>query len=147
MISSVGQRGHSEKAEEAGLDGYLSKPYRQKELLECLTSVMNKKSGHIVTRFTSRTESADIFENTAMPNSDRRRILIVEDDRALARVLADNLRFAGYDVSHLDDGAEVVSKVRTFAPDLVLLDVTMPNMSGKSSRPVSDAELPRTTRR
>ena len=62
----------------------------------------------------------------------KKRILIVEDDRALARVLADNLRFAGYDVSHLDDGAEVVSKVRTFAPDLVLLDVMLPGKDGFS---------------
>jgi two-component system response regulator VicR len=62
----------------------------------------------------------------------KKRILVVEDDRALAKVLTDNLRFSGYDVAHLDDGAEVVSKVRTFAPDLVLLDVMLPGKDGFS---------------
>lgn len=62
----------------------------------------------------------------------KKRILIVEDDQALARVLADNLRFSGYEVAHLADGAEVVTKVRTFAPDLVLLDVMLPNKDGFS---------------
>lgn len=62
----------------------------------------------------------------------KKRILIVEDDQALARVLADNLRFSGYEVAHLADGGEVVTKVRTFAPDLVLLDVMLPNKDGFS---------------
>ena len=62
----------------------------------------------------------------------KKRILIVEDDRALARVLTDNLTYSGYDVAHLDDGAEVVSKVRAFAPDLVLLDVMLPGSDGFS---------------
>lgn len=62
----------------------------------------------------------------------KKRILVVEDDRAIARVLTDNLRFAGYEVAHLDDGAEVVTKVRTFAPDLVLLDVMLPGKDGFS---------------
>lgn len=62
----------------------------------------------------------------------KKRILVVEDDRALARVLTDNLRFAGYEVAHLDDGAEVIAKVRSFAPDLVLLDVMLPGKDGFS---------------
>ena len=60
----------------------------------------------------------------------KKRILIVEDDLALARVLADNLTFAGYEVEHLDDGAQVVSRVRAMAPDLVLLDVMLPGKDG-----------------
>jgi len=60
----------------------------------------------------------------------KKRILIVEDDHALARVLADNLRFAGFEVEHVDDGAEVVSRLRAMAPDLVLLDVMLPGKDG-----------------
>jgi two-component system response regulator VicR len=62
----------------------------------------------------------------------RPRILIVEDDRALARVLSDNLSFSGFDVEWVDDGAEVLNRVRSTSPDLVLLDVTLPNRDGFS---------------
>jgi two-component system response regulator VicR len=60
----------------------------------------------------------------------KKRILIVEDDRALARVLSDNLTFSGFEVEQIDNGAEVVSRVRTFSPDLVLLDVMLPGKDG-----------------
>jgi two-component system response regulator VicR len=60
----------------------------------------------------------------------RQRILIVEDDRALARVLSDNLSFSGFDVEWIDDGAEVLNRVRSSSPDLVLLDVMLPGRDG-----------------
>ncbi|MBS1818284.1 MAG: response regulator transcription factor [Acidobacteria bacterium] len=60
----------------------------------------------------------------------RQRILIVEDDRALARVLSDNLSFSGFDVDWVDDGAEVLNRVRATSPDLVLLDVMLPGRDG-----------------
>ena len=60
----------------------------------------------------------------------KKRILIVEDDAALARVLADNLRFSGFEVETVDDGAEVIKRMRVFAPDLVLLDVMLPGPDG-----------------
>ena len=60
----------------------------------------------------------------------RQRILIVEDDRALARVLSDNLSFSGYEVDWVDDGTEVLNRVRASSPDLVLLDVMLPGRDG-----------------
>ncbi len=60
----------------------------------------------------------------------RQRILIVEDDRALARVLSDNLSFSGYEVDWVDDGGEVLNRVRATSPDLVLLDVMLPGRDG-----------------
>lgn len=60
----------------------------------------------------------------------KQRILIVEDDRALARVLSDNLSFSGFDVEWIDDGAEVLNRVRSTSFDLVLLDVMLPGRDG-----------------
>ncbi len=62
----------------------------------------------------------------------RQRILIVEDDRALARVLSDNLSFSGFDVDWVDDGTDVLNRVRATSPDLVLLDVMIPGRDGFS---------------
>jgi two-component system response regulator VicR len=60
----------------------------------------------------------------------KKRILVVEDDHALARVLADNLSYSGFDVETIEGGPEVLSTVRAFGPDLVLLDVMLPGPSG-----------------
>ena len=60
----------------------------------------------------------------------KKRILIVEDDQALARVLADNLKFCGFEVSTVGDGNETVARVRSFCPDLVLLDIMLPGQDG-----------------
>jgi DNA-binding response OmpR family regulator len=55
-----------------------------------------------------------------------RRILIVEDDDALARLLADNLRFEGFTVERARDVPETLHHLQSFTPDLVLLDLMLP---------------------
>lgn len=60
----------------------------------------------------------------------QKRILIVEDDRALARVMSDNLTFEGFQVEVVADGHAAVGTVRAFAPDLVLLDLMLPRCDG-----------------
>ena len=60
----------------------------------------------------------------------KKRILVVEDDAALARVLRDNLTFDGFDVQCVTEGSAALQVVREFTPDLVVLDVTLPGMSG-----------------
>ncbi|MBK1701616.1 response regulator [Thiococcus pfennigii] len=57
-------------------------------------------------------------------------ILIVEDEQRLARLLADYLEAAGYATAHLADGAEVVARVRTDEPALILLDLMLPGTDG-----------------
>jgi two-component system alkaline phosphatase synthesis response regulator PhoP len=59
-----------------------------------------------------------------------KRILIVEDDQALARVISDNLIFEGYQVELVTEGNSAVGRVRAFAPDLVLLDLMLPGCDG-----------------
>jgi DNA-binding response OmpR family regulator len=58
------------------------------------------------------------------------RILIVEDDAALARLLFDNLAFEGFVTERANDGPEALEKATSFAPDLVLLDLALPRLDG-----------------
>jgi two-component system, cell cycle response regulator len=58
------------------------------------------------------------------------RILIVEDDQATASALADTLADEGYRVERAADGPACLSQARSMTPDLVLLDVNLPGMSG-----------------
>ena len=60
----------------------------------------------------------------------KKRILVVEDDEALAQVVSDILVFEGFDVSQESDGDRAVTRAAEFMPDLVLLDLTLPGRSG-----------------
>jgi DNA-binding response OmpR family regulator len=60
----------------------------------------------------------------------KKRVLVVEDDPVLTRVLRDNLTFEGFDVESVADGAQAQARAREFSPDLVLLDVNLPGQSG-----------------
>ena len=64
------------------------------------------------------------------------RILIVEDDPTLRRVLCDNLVFEGYRVDAVSDGKSAINYVRTSAPDLIVLDLTLPDFDGLDLCPV-----------
>jgi two-component system alkaline phosphatase synthesis response regulator PhoP len=59
-----------------------------------------------------------------------RRLLIVEDDAALALALRDGFQYQGYAVSVASDGAEGLRLARQLDVDLVILDVMLPRMSG-----------------
>lgn len=59
-----------------------------------------------------------------------RHILIVDDEDNLRTMLVAALRYEGYEVSQASDGAEGLKAVRSERPDLLVLDVMMPNMDG-----------------
>ena len=58
------------------------------------------------------------------------RILVVEDDPIFRCVVRDNLIFDGYQVDTVADAGTALSRARTFAPDLILLDLTLPDGDG-----------------
>ena len=58
------------------------------------------------------------------------RILIIEDDPAISRGLADNLRFESHDVLTAADGEDGYRLIREKTPDLIVLDLMLPRLSG-----------------
>lgn len=58
------------------------------------------------------------------------KILVVDDEQAVRESLRRSLRFNGYEVLTADDGLEAVETVRAKNPELLILDVMMPNMDG-----------------
>lgn len=59
-----------------------------------------------------------------------RRILIIEDDRNVRRLLRDELERHGYRVTPAATGQDGLELLDTFAPDLVVLDIRMPDRDG-----------------
>jgi DNA-binding response OmpR family regulator len=58
------------------------------------------------------------------------RVLVVEDDDAIAQVLQRSLRMEGYEVRVADDGVEALDEAHAFLPDLVILDLGLPRLDG-----------------
>lgn len=58
------------------------------------------------------------------------RILVIDDQPQIRRMMRTALTGAGYEIDDARSGEEGLEKVRTFRPDLVLLDINMPGMGG-----------------
>jgi two-component system KDP operon response regulator KdpE len=58
------------------------------------------------------------------------RILVVDDERQITRVLRTSLESHGYQVAIASDGLEALRAFETFCPNLVITDLSMPNMDG-----------------
>lgn len=62
--------------------------------------------------------------------NDKKKILLVEDDTALAAVYRSRLELEGFDVREVHNGEDALSATVEYRPDLILLDVMMPKISG-----------------
>lgn len=58
------------------------------------------------------------------------KILIAEDERDIRDLVAFSLKFGGFDVVQASNGAEAVERAQVEFPDLILMDVRMPKMTG-----------------
>ena len=64
----------------------------------------------------------------------RQTILIVEDDEDLRRLFRTALSLAGYDVVEAGDGLEALQRIDAAPPDLIVLDLVLPRLSGIAVR-------------
>lgn len=63
-------------------------------------------------------------------DENKKKILLVEDDTALASVYRSRLELEGFDVREVHNGEDALSITLDYKPDLILLDVMMPKING-----------------
>ena len=126
LLTSIGERGDASRLEAVGFTAYLTKPIKQSQLYNCLSTIAGlketpEKEIHvpIVTRHS-------IAENIKK----RFRILLAEDDMTNQKVALNILEKFGYKADAVANGREAVEAVQTIPYDLVLMDVQMPEMDG-----------------
>ena len=75
---------------------------------------------------------SDIMDNgnNAAQQESLGRILVVDDNRDNVEIIATRLRFRGYEIDEANDGATALETVRKNPPDLMLLDVMLPDIDG-----------------
>ena len=59
-----------------------------------------------------------------------KRVLVVDDEPSILKIIATQLRVSGYDVTVAMDGASALARVMESPPDLMILDVMLPKMNG-----------------
>ena len=133
MLTSAAQRGDAARCREMGLDGYLTKPASQSELLDAVLRVAGAKRAEaklaLVTRHTLREEGRSL------------RILLAEDN-AVNQVLATRLlEKQGHKVVTAGSGRLVLERLEKETFDLILMDIQMPEMDGfEATTAIREAE-------
>ena len=61
---------------------------------------------------------------------EKKKILVVDDERDLVEIMTFRLKSAGYDVLSAYDGQEALEKARRDKPDLIILDLMLPKIDG-----------------
>jgi CheY-like chemotaxis protein len=126
LLTSIGQRGHSDAARRAGIEAYLTKPARQSELYDALATVMGlpeaagEDDAPLLTRHTLR----------EMNTAHRPHLLLAEDNPVNQKVAARMLERLGYRVDVAHNGQEALEALERNSYAAVLMDVQMPGMDG-----------------
>ncbi len=66
----------------------------------------------------------------SLNDSTTTKILVVDDEESLADMLTTALKFAGYEASSEPTGLDALNAIKNFPPDLVILDVNLPDIDG-----------------
>lgn len=65
-----------------------------------------------------------------MSSNQKQKVLVVDDEEDIIEILTYNLEKEGYEVSAASDGTKAVKKAAAFKPNVILLDIMMPNQDG-----------------
>lgn len=130
ILTTVGRRGDGATAQAPGIDGYLTKPIRQSQLLECFSQLLGvtvpaaspkaAAAPPLITRHTL-TET----QRTAVP-----RLLLAEDNPVNQKVACKMLENLGYRVDVAGNGQEAVAAHERAPYPLIFMDCQMPEVDG-----------------
>jgi two-component system sensor histidine kinase/response regulator len=132
LLPSFVERGHGERARQAGIAAYLQKPVRQSQLYDCLTELSAQSKSQPVAA-----SRLDTWHSTSEPDVPQKgkifssvRILIAEDNLVNQRVALGQLSNLGYRANAVPNGRELLKALEQAHVDIILMDCQMPEMDG-----------------
>jgi two-component system sensor histidine kinase/response regulator len=123
MLSSTGIRGDATCCRKLGISAYLTKPFKQADLLEAIMFALG-------TSLKERDDAALITRHSLRESRKRLRILLAEDNIVNQKMAVRILEKQGHFVEVACDGYEVLSVIENNSFDIILMDVQMPKMDG-----------------
>ncbi|MEJ2104950.1 MAG: response regulator, partial [Ignavibacteriaceae bacterium] len=126
LLTSMGKRGDAKRIEEIGFAAYLTKPVKQSQLYDCLTTVFSRK----IEELNNQTATIVTRHSIAEDKKRKHRILLAEDNIINQQVAMNILRKFGYNADVVNNGKEALRALEIMPYDLVLMDCQMPEMDG-----------------
>ena len=136
MLTSIGLRGHAEKAKQAGISGYLTKPVHRSHLYDCLSMIVDMPAKPATDALVGESESLphDVLVTRHVlkeaETAARVRILVAEDNIVNQKVVVYQLKKLGYRADVVANGLEAVEAVSRINYALILMDWQMPGLDG-----------------
>ncbi|OYT92981.1 MAG: hypothetical protein CFE43_05575 [Burkholderiales bacterium PBB3] len=121
MLSSAGMRGDAQRAREAGIVAYLSKPIAREDLMQALSQVLNLQD---------RLPQALITRHSVMEDRVAMDVLLVEDNLINQRLAVTLLQRWGHKVTVAENGQLALDCLAVATFDVILMDMMMPVMDG-----------------
>ncbi|MFO0996405.1 MAG: PAS domain S-box protein [Alphaproteobacteria bacterium] len=126
LTSRIADGDTTEKIRPLGFDDHLQKPIRQRTLLEALRRILDIPPDNVpIVAVAPRRH-----EETLLTASRRARLLLAEDSAVNQVVAIAMLSKFGYEIDAVETGIQAVDAVQTKPYDLILMDVSMPEMDG-----------------
>jgi CheY-like chemotaxis protein len=127
LLTAMGQRGDAALCTTLGFAGYLTRPFRQAALCECLGMVLQWEAAA-----TEAPQKPLVTRHTIADrhNQQRVRILLAEDNSVNQKIAQKMLEKLGYYVDVVPNGKEALEALQHVPYSLVLMDCQMPEMDG-----------------
>ncbi|UVT20810.1 MAG: response regulator [Nitrospira sp.] len=136
LLTSIGMRGQAERAKEAGIVAYLTKPVHRAHLYECLSAIIDLpvNSAPDGGEDGTRSRSHDVLLTRHVLKeaevAEKARILVADDNIVNQKVAACQLEKLGYRTDVVANGLEAVEAVSRIDYALILMDCQMPELDG-----------------
>ena len=134
LLTSIGLQGQAEKAKQAGIAAYLTKPVHRAHLYDCLSMIVDMPAKSAADAAEGESEhrpllvTQHVLKEVAV--AARARILVAEDNIVNQKVAVAQLKKLGYRADVVANGLEAVEAVSRIRYALVLMDCQMPEMDG-----------------
>ncbi len=126
MMTSRGKRGDAKRLHALGFSAYLTKPVKQSQLYDCLSTVLGRCAQPAKTPFTTLVTRHTLNEERRR----KARILLVEDNFTNQQVTLRILEKLGFRADVANNGREALEALEKVRYDLTFMDVQMPVMDG-----------------
>ncbi|MCP4746949.1 MAG: response regulator [Desulfobacteraceae bacterium] len=149
MLTSLGLRGDGARMRKAGFDGYLTKPTKRRELMECLIKLSSARQ--LVSPESAGKEMPELVTRHVLRQERKKRakLLVVEDTSENRKSALSLLGKIGYTADSAHSGTEALNILEKNAYDLIFIDLQMPVMNGieatmkiRSSNSIVDNSIP-----
>lgn len=133
LLTSAGKKGDPTAIRDGLFDGYLVKPARASILFNAITSIVQQASIEQINAASDAMHGAEqIPVEKSLPKSQKEglKVLVAEDNIVNQMVIKSMLQKLGCNIQVASNGCEAIVKYEEDLPDIVLMDISMPEMDG-----------------